>query len=375
MRAVDAIEISSAPERCNIEVPALNDGDLVDLSTGRKQFDFVREAAGVLDRDCVVRFRIGGRWSRSDEALSVAKAVAEGLSRELKQRGAPTKMYVEVDKAQTTYVPEGFKSRTLLPHHDAAHVSYLTPSKADLPSFQDAHRSFSGRGYTSGKAHKMYQGIFISDAGEVDSITAYYPLVPLIAKAYAKSHGLSRPPSLKDCAKFLGKNIELAITARENRSANYLTLPAALGSHLEVFNSLAPHAGEADFSAENYERFPRLRTMVEHCACGKCVGAQGRLFCQSIQDTVGIGWYPFNSAHGVAVRSDTFDLIMANNLSLIHAGLGGGAGRILVPICLVIEDTDDPQYESWLANAWRQQPMRDEVQSFWPTIEKNDVLV
>lgn len=368
------IEIAPVPDRCNIEVPVLSESDLHQLSTGA-YFDFIRKAAETLRADCVVRFRIGNRIKSGDEALLAAKCIAEALNIELKRHGAPQKMFVEVDRAQTTYVPEGFTSRTLLPHHDAAHVSYLTPSRLDYPDFDPADRSFSGKGYTSGKAHKIYQGIFIANAGDRAGVTAYYPLLPLICAAYVRLSCTSSQPHLADCAQFLGLNIRSAIAARESRSTNYLTLPAALGSVVEEYNSLAPHAGEADFPEIDYERFPQLKRMVADCVCGSCVGAQGRFFCNSLNESLGLDWPSLNKGYGVAVRSETFDLIIANNLNLIHAGLAGGSDRVLVPVCLVMENTDDPDYERWLADAWRQQPLKGEIQSFWPIVEERDVVV
>ncbi|NLS07766.1 hypothetical protein HGP14_31490 [Rhizobium sp. P32RR-XVIII] len=148
------------------------------------------------------------------------------------------------------------------------------------------------------------------------------------------------------------------MAARSGRSINYLTLPAALASRVKEYNALAPHAGEADFPSEDYDRFPALRKMVADCGCGECAVAQGRLFCNSLNDTLGINWRSLNSKHGVAVRSETFDLVMANNLNLIHSGLADGSDRILVPICLVIENTDDQEYESWLADTWRRRPLK-----------------
>ncbi|WP_296106756.1 hypothetical protein [uncultured Agrobacterium sp.] len=354
------IEISPAPAHCNIDVPRLSSADITALADRPAQDDFVAVAADILNTDCVVRFKLGEHFSDSDAAFTAAKAILDALSIELKGRGAPDDMYVEVDNPQETFVPDGHSSRTLLPHHDAAHVSYLTPSRLDDPDFSVEHRQFSREGYTTGRAHKMFQGIFIAKAGEVDSVTAYYPLVPLIRQALTMG-GDKMAVDVPACAKFLSQNIASAQKTRMDYNAKYLTLPAALGSTSRIACVLAPHAGEADFSQSDYEKFPSLSKFAASCACGRCIGAQGKFFCKSLSERIGLGWFPFNKACGVAVQSESYDLVIANNLNLIHAGLGGGRGRILVPMCLVIDEPSSDQYEKWLQNIWRQTPLRDQV--------------
>jgi hypothetical protein len=47
--------------------------------------------------------------------------------------------------------------------------------------------------------------------------------------------------------------------------------------------------------------------------------------------------------------------LLGHNLTMVHGGLMGGPGRLIEPICFVIDQPWGDQYETWLAQAWQNQ--------------------
>jgi hypothetical protein len=307
-------------------------------------------ALATLEGHGVAHLTIASLQLDVESARGVARAIVAAVGARLRRAWQLEKLEVETDRVQRTDVPAGFHTRTLLPHHDAAHSSFLTPSRLDCPDIDWRSRQFAARGYTNGASHKLYQGIFIEDKGSGKSITSYYPLIPILTMACRK-HGVV--PTIPALAAFLARNIEGAHKARQALGSRYLTLAAALGADDPVFLAVAPHCAEADLPKEYYGRFPCLRSMSSDCGCGHCPGPTGRFFCASLIRVLGLGWLPFKECLEWRIKTNTHDLLLANNLTLLHGGIDGAPDRLLRPICLVLPEPRGYAYEHWLAESWR----------------------
>lgn len=137
-------------------------------------------ATDVLEEHGVVVFRIGRLRLGEEESRHRAYCVAEAMRRELVARCAPDKLSVEYGKVEKTIFNGDHPTRTMLPHHDGGHTSYLTPSALDEPDWPVQRPSFADAGYSTTPAHKMYQSIFIVDPGEGLSVTTYYDWLRII---------------------------------------------------------------------------------------------------------------------------------------------------------------------------------------------------
>ena len=297
-----------------------------------------------------VVFRIGRLRRSMDESREIAIRIAERLGDALIRHGAPSGLRVELDRAQDSFVVDGCASRTLLPHHDSAHCSYLSPSLYLDPEWDPDMRRFSGSGITTTHTIKLYQGFFVNDPGELVSLTSFYDKVRLVRDAHARATGTSRP-QLSDTARWMGVNIRDTWTVREEEKVRYLALAAALGARDPIFRYVPVHWAEADFSREQRERFPgleRFRRPTHGLA-----GPSERLIDAAFRETLGLSWAEVREQHELCVASEAFDLVVGHNLTNLHGGLRGGPSRCLEPICLVVGEAEGDEYEGWLSAAWR----------------------
>ena len=127
---------------------------------------------------------------------------------------------------------------------------------------------------------------------------------------------------------------------------------AALGSRDLVQHGVSCHMAEADFSERERDRFPELVDLAG-CPCAGCEGPAQRLVCDMLHKTTGLTYPAFRRGFEVCVPSEQGDLVMGHNLRLLHGGLMGGPGRLLEPLCLVIDRPEGAAYEDWLAALWR----------------------
>src|SRR5205814_126955 len=118
-----------------------------------------------------IAFRIGALRLGEDDSRCVALAIADIVCLALVRRGAPDTLRVERDEPQISNAWGADAARTLLPHHDSAHLSYLTPSTYDVPEWNPSMRSFGRAGFTQTLSHKLYQGFFVTDPGQCLSLT------------------------------------------------------------------------------------------------------------------------------------------------------------------------------------------------------------
>lgn len=297
-----------------------------------------------------VVFAIGKLRLSEEASRELTHAIAAVICQALQRRGAPSSMEVEIDRPQGSTVRPDKQVRTLLPHHDGGHCSYLTPSLLDDPEWDARLRVFSNETgkYTTTSAHKLYQGIFIVDPGEGLSVTTYYNLLLMLRQAY--SHTIGHPPtSIAQLASWLGNNIRHSLVLQAQHQSRYLAIGAALGSPHLAYHGIAVHYAEADFTVQEIERFPELK----HFNNKDTLAPTERFLSELLLETLGMSWQEFRTQFEICVPSERFDAVFGHNLTLLHGGLMGGPGRLLEPICMVIEHASGADYENWLAQAWR----------------------
>ncbi|MFI2190304.1 hypothetical protein [Streptomyces sioyaensis] len=311
------------------------------------------EAAGLLHRVGFVVFRLGRLRLGVDESRRISLALSERLRDALVAHGAPTRMHLEVDKPQKTYVPEGYTTRTLLPHHDGQHCSYLTPSLLDVPDWNPAWREFGASGYTTTPAHKIYQGIFLSDPGEGLSITTYYDWLGIVKDVLSRRGIGIGPDPVPTMARWIGGNLREALAHQAEHGCPYPSFGAMLGLEEPMWHGLSFHHGEAELAKEDRSRYPAAVPLTQRCVCGGCQGEAARLFCHQTVMATGLTWTDFRAHWEIFAPGDHCDLLFGHNLTMLHGGLAGGPGRVIEPLCLVVDAPSGPEYERWLAASWR----------------------
>ncbi|RGD55443.1 hypothetical protein DR950_39410 [Kitasatospora xanthocidica] len=311
--------------------------------------EVVTEAATALRRHGFVVFRIGAlRWDE-DRSRDVAHQLTAALRTRLVRDGAPGEMYLEADAAQPTPVPDARQVRTLLPHHDGQHSSYLTPSLLDDPEWDPTLRTFSDTGYTTTHPHKLYQGIFIAHPGEGLSVTTYYDWLRIlddVKELRGDTGDLSTP-------RWLARNIRDSFAATRRNGSAYPTVAGFLGLTEEALLATPLLHCERPLAEAVKERFPLLRSLSTRCPCGECQGEVRRVFCHVTTLGAGLNWREFRERYEILAPSERFDLLLGDNLTMHHGGLAGGPGRVIEPLCLVLDEPRGPAYESWLHGMWR----------------------
>jgi hypothetical protein len=300
-------------------------------------------------------FRISALCLSRGDARAVAEGLLTVVAKRMVAAGAPADLYVEIDRHQVTEVPPGHTTRRLLPHHDGGHCSFLSPSRKDLPDWPVEHRICSTAGFATTHAHKLLQGFFIEEAGARDASTPYYDWRAILRDAYRYQGGQPSPATEPTrLAAWLGDNITYSASIRHIHHCGYLSIPAALGARPAVYHLTPPGPrAESDFAPEAYEWFPELHELTRDCACGSCEGEGGRHFCNGLKLTTGLSWPEFQRTYEERVISSKFDLVVGNNLTLLHAGMGGSAERLIQPMCVVIDHPAGEEYEAWLWRLWR----------------------
>jgi hypothetical protein len=323
----------------------------------RADFDGVANAlVGALSQHGFAIARIGRLRLDEDSSRQLAAGLMERVWVRLVAAGAPTALRLEIDHPQTTYVPEWAMTRTLLPHHDGQHCSFLTPSRQDVPDFDPSWRTFGDRGYTTTPAHKLYQGIFIADPGEGLSVTTYYDLLSLIDDTRPGGDGRRGPVSntaVTAAARWLDGNLARARELQVDHGCVYPSLGAVLGSPEEAFHALSFHHAERALSAAQFARYPQLRDLVSKCPCDECDGDVARVYCHMLVAVTGLDWPQFRHKYEVLAPTERFDIVLGDNITLMHGGWAGGRARLLEPLCMVLDVPAGDGYESWLAQAWR----------------------
>lgn len=340
-----------APSVTQIDCRGLVEGSATQRESALE--NIAQDAAGTMHSIGFVVFRIGRLRLSADDSREVAEQVARRLRKVLVELGAPRDMRLEIDKPQETVVPSGFPTRTLLPHHDGQHCSYLTPSIDDVPTWDPSWREFGSTGYTTTPAHKMYQGIFLADAGQGLSATPYYDWLGILGDVFDRRDGRAPGNRTMALAAWLGENLRRAIESQPVHGCPYPSFGAFLGLVEPLWNGLSFHHAEARLPGKERLRFPEAIPLSERCACGLCNGEMARLFCNQVLMGTGLTWSEFRNKWEILAPGDQCDLLFGHNLTMLHGGLAGGTSRVLEPLCLVVDSPMGSEYERWLAASWR----------------------
>ena len=126
-----------------------------------------------------------------------------------------------------------------------------------------------------------------------------------------------------------------------------------LGLTEEAFHGMGFANAEDPLPADVGARYPILWPMTQACACGTCIGDTGRVFCHLLMQSVGLSWPAFRQRYEILVPSERYDLIVGHNLMMLHGGWAGGPGRLIEPLCMVVDEPSGTDYERWLAASWR----------------------
>lgn len=312
---------------------------------------WLRSAGRSLELAGVVLFPLSELHPSEATAHELAAAITEGLIATLAESGLPSAARVEIDAVQTTEVPPSHLTRTVLPHHDGGHCSFLTPSAADVPDWKPAERTFAEENYCTTEAHKLYQGILVLEPGEGRSLTGYYPWVPLVSRAFRLRQG--RPGSTTELARWLAGNLRSAQRAQEWSGSSYPSLAACLGARSRAAFAVVPHCAESEVNPALLQRYPELEQIAASCRCGSCAGPTGRIFCNLIADVLGLTWVELRQQFELPVESRRLDFVVGHNLTFVHSGIEGGRSRVLLPISIVLDFPGGAEYETWLGGQWR----------------------
>jgi hypothetical protein len=126
-----------------------------------------------------------------------------------------------------------------------------------------------------------------------------------------------------------------------------------LGLEEPLWHGLSFHHSEAVLTKEDRGRYPAAVPLAGRCACGECSGEAARLFCHQVLMATGLPWAQFRRRWEVLAPGEHCDVLFGHNLTMLHGGLAGGPGRIIEPLCLVMDTPAGPEYERWLAASWR----------------------
>lgn len=296
-------------------------------------------------------FRIGKLRLSYETSYYLAYRISLEICNALKRVGCPKNMKVETGLPQFSQVFRGYQHRTLLPHHESGHASFLSPSLNECPSWNVNMRTFSKSTLsriTSTSTHKLYQGLFISEPGECLSITTFYDLVKILLDAFRYNTGI-RPKTIQEVSSWLADNIRRFYNQRYLHKSDYLTIGAVLGGKKLVYLGTPIHYAEAEFDDEQLTLFPELNEFQKFK--GSTPSPTERFLNEMISDLLGIDWERFREKYEICVSSERYDFILGNNLCLLHGGLQGDSKRLLERIFLSVSSYGY-EYENWLSNMW-----------------------
>lgn len=293
-------------------------------------------------------FRIGRMRLGHNDSRDIAEQIMHALASRMIQNGGPDQLYVEIDRPQTTIMPNDAPTRNMLMHHDGQHSSFLTPSKILVEDWDEDERVFSSEGFTTTHTHKLYQGIFISDPGQGLSVTPHIDMVRVVRDAAARKGHVE----LETAAQWYAENLRVAVQERSVHGSNYPTLAGMLGVGTTSLRGTPLIRAEADIPSEHRERFPDLEVLISECPCGNCGGETLRLFCHVVHQGLGLSASEFKAEYETCLSSEQFDLLITNNIGSMHAGMEGGSSRVLHPFYLTVDRPGGESYERWLHQTW-----------------------
>jgi hypothetical protein len=313
--------------------------------------------AGTLAAGRPIIFRLSAaRLSRS-EAVEAAQCIAEMFRSSVSQDfGFGPAIEVETERPLVAKIHPGWTTREMLPHHDAHHCSFLTPSLLDDSGFHADLRFFGNPASVPTNSTILYSGFVVSAVGAAEGITTFYDWIGMLRRAYATARG--RSGDIPAVAKWLGGNIRMAHARAAELGTPYLSLGSALGAAGRVF-ALSVVEAEQDFREQDYRLVGELADLVAGCPCGSCGTKGKRMACRSLEVTTGLTAPEVLSLFGAEVTARANDYLFWCNPRLLHGALRGGSGRTLIPVTVTISDYRAWPYERWLHGLWRQSSGKD----------------
>ncbi len=235
---------------------------------------------------------------------------------------------MEHDKAQLCNLAPN-TVRTLLPHHDGGHCSFLTPFYPLNLENPRATWTLQNHNYTTTDMHKLYQGFFLKDAGDGLSITAHFDLIEILKDCFI--FRFKKSPLLHQLMDWYGRSLDEFFA--KNGTGGYIPIGVQLGC-ISCFGGIPIHHLDACFDVE-----------------GEIITA-AYIFNEICLEALGIAAEEFMERYAILSPSSTGDLIVGHNIFSWHGGLMGGGNREIFPLCIATKSINQ-NYELWLKHNWR----------------------
>jgi hypothetical protein len=287
----------------------------------------------------------------AEEIRAVALAINEALCAARRRRDLPEAI-AEIDvkrPGRDRFEPDGYRSQ--LPHHDGQHCTYLTPSLLDVPEFDPRYRVFSMTPLSiTSDNHKLTHGLLVENAGEGPSVTVYLNLIQILFDAHR--HLVGPVTGIEAVARWLGENTQRAVVQGERYGGRYPSLGARLGLASPAYAQFQVF-GRRGFTDEQKAVTPELVERCAACPCGRCEGESCRVFCWSTTEGLGCAYPEFRERYECRVPNVRDDLILAENLALLHGQNQGHHTRRTTNLYMVVPTAAGDAYERFLASRWR----------------------
>jgi hypothetical protein len=217
------------------------------------------------------------------------------------------------------------------------------------PGFDPALRTFSSAVQGT---HKAYAGIFVQDPGDCLSVTTFFDTLAIAAQAYAFRHGHINA-SVDELAAWIGDNVLAAVQRQPQHGLPYISIGGLLCADNEpAWEAVSYCTSACSIPSSSLQRFARLDADRSCCPCGRCTGEAERLFCHQLTRALDRSWPAVRRDHETWLSSERFDLLLWDNVMLLHGGVAGTRTRLLRPLFLAVDAPAGTTYERWLAQTW-----------------------
>jgi hypothetical protein len=71
-----------------------------------------------------------------------------------------------------------------------------------------------------------------------------------------------------------------------------------------------------------------------------------------VHAALGRGWADVREDSEIWATSERYDLILWNNVAMLHGGFKGGGSRSLAAVYLSMAEPAGAEYETWLSRLW-----------------------
>lgn len=164
---------------------------------------------------------------------------------------------------------------------------------------------------------------------------------------------------MADLAAWMGANIAAAHRRRAEYGFHYISLAGLLSSAVDpAFEVVEYGAAEQPIPDHMTNCFPILDRLRRGCPCGRCTGETERIFCAMVCALLGSDWSSVRDRLEIWLSSERFDLILWNNLAVLHGAVMGSRHRTLRGVYLSMSEAAGSAYEAWLSELWRAQLRR-----------------